>query len=285
MNIAERIIHRLFFLHQWYLLYKLGDISIHDLAQFKDLIPPKDRFWADPFVVCRNQRYYIFIEEYFYRRGKGHLAVMEMDAQGNWTEPVRILEQPYHLSYPFIFEWAGKTYLIPESAENCTIDLYECVEFPSQWKFKKTLMNGVLAVDTTLLRYRDMWWMFTGVARREKELPFVELQIFFTDDLLASDWRAHPGNPVVPRSGCARPAGSLYMREGKLIRPAQNCSKMYGYGVDFFQVMVLSETDYIEKKIESIQPGWDEKALATHSYSQNGSLTVIDALQKRSKWG
>ena len=285
MNIADRIIHKLFFLHQWYLLYNLGGDSSHNFTQFKELIPSKDRFWADPFVVYQNQRYYIFIEEYFYRRGKGHLAVMELDQKGSWTEPVRILEKPYHLSYPFIFEWEGKTYLIPESVENRTIDLYECVEFPLQWKFKKTLMDGVLAVDTTLLRHQGKWWMFTGIAPWQKALPFVELHLFFADDLLAGSWRPHPRNPVIPQANCARPAGSLFTREGKLIRPAQNCSKMYGYGVDFYQVVVLSETEYTEKRIESIQPDWNEKVLATHSYSQNELLTVIDALQKRSKWG
>jgi hypothetical protein len=284
VNIFSRIYHKLFFLHQWYLLFDLSGDPSSAFSQFKELIPSKDRFWADPFVVLRDQRYFVFIEEYIYRRGKGHLAVMEMDAQGGWKEPVRVLEKPYHLSYPFVFEWEGVYYLVPESVENQTIDLYECVEFPTKWQFKKTLMEGVLAVDSTLLRYQEKWWLFTGIAAQEKALPFVELHIFYSDDLLANDWRSHPKNPVVSQVDCARPAGSLFIREGKIIRPAQNCSKMYGYGVDFYEIMAMSETEYLEKKVESIQPDWDAKALATHSYSRNGSLTVIDALQKRWKW-
>jgi hypothetical protein len=60
---------------------------------------------------------------------------------------------------------------------------------------------------------------------------------------------------------------------------------MYGYGIDFYEIMELSNTNYIERKTASIQPGWEPKVLATHTFSQAGSLTVIDALQKRWKWG
>jgi hypothetical protein len=285
MNIAARIIHKLFFLHQYYLLYDLGGAAPQDFARFQELVPSKDRFWADPLVVCRDGRCFLFIEEYFYRRGRGRLAVMELDSQGVWSQPVSILEKPYHLSYPFVFECEGVTYLVPESAENQTIDLYECVDFPTQWRHKKTLMEGVLAVDSTLLRWQERWWLFTGIAQEKKALPFVELHLFYTDDLLCGEWRPHPMNPVIPQVACARPAGRLFIRDGKLIRPAQNCTKMYGYGIDFYEITVLTKTEYAETKMASIQPGWEPKVLATHTYSQDGSLTVIDALQKRWKWG
>jgi hypothetical protein len=285
MNFATRIIQKLFYLHQYYLLYDLSGAASLDFTRFQELIPSRDRFWADPFVVCRDGLYYIFIEEYLYRHGRGRLAVMELDPQGGWSEPTPILEKPYHLSYPFVFEWEGATFLVPESVENQSIDLYECMEFPARWQFKQTLMEGVLAVDSTLLRCQDRWWLFTGIAPRKKALPFVELHLFFTDDLLSGDWRPHPGNPVVPQVEYARPAGRLFVRDGKLIRPAQNCAKMYGYGIDFYEIMALSETEYAERKTASIQPGWEPKVLATHSFSQDGSLTVIDALQKRKKWG
>ncbi len=173
---------------------------------------------------------------------------MEMDVHGVWQEPVQILEKPYHLSYPFVFEWDGVTYMIPESVENRTIDLYECVDFPLQWKFKKTLMDGVLAVDSTLLRHQGKWWLFTGIARRPKDLPLVELHLFYAHDLLAGEWHSHPQNPIVPQTDCARPAGSLFSQDGRLIRPAQDCSKMYGYGVNFFEIVTLSRNPNTSKR-------------------------------------
>ncbi len=38
---------------------------------------------------------------------KGHISVIRMDEQGVYSEPVKVLERPYHLSYPFVFEWEG----------------------------------------------------------------------------------------------------------------------------------------------------------------------------------
>jgi len=32
--------------------------------KFKKILPPMDRFYADPFVVSYNEKYYMFIEEY-----------------------------------------------------------------------------------------------------------------------------------------------------------------------------------------------------------------------------
>ena len=97
-------------LEQWYLAYKLGDPGHPDL-KFEDLNymePPRDRFWADPFPIQVHSKYYIFMEEFLYHARKAHISVIEMDLEGTWKEPVKVLERDYHLSYPFLFEWHGQ---------------------------------------------------------------------------------------------------------------------------------------------------------------------------------
>jgi hypothetical protein len=248
-------------------------------------MPSKEKFWADPHIIQVNEKYYIFIEEFLNSKNKGHISVMELDELGNWKAPVKVLEKDYHLSYPFVFKWNDRFYMVPESLGNKSIDLYECIEFPYKWNFKQHLMNNVSAVDTTLIHYCGKWWLFTAMAENEAAAPYVELFLFYTDDLFSGEWKAHLQNPIISDVKSARPAGSLFLKDGRLFRPSQDCSKAYGYGFDLNEIMILTETEYREKKISSTRPNWDKSILATHTFANCGNLTVIDVFRQTLKIG
>jgi hypothetical protein len=284
-KLIKEFVQRLFYTDQWFLLFSLKQDISDNLRKFRKLTPSKDKFWADPHITRVNGTYYIFIEEFIRKKNKGHISVIELDELGNWKTPIKVLEKDYHLSYPFIFEWNDKFYMVPESRANKTIDLYECSEFPYKWNFKQCLMGNISAVDTTLVHYSDKWWLFTAIAENEAAAPNVELFLFFNDDLFSGEWKVHPQNPIISDVKSARPAGSLYIKEGKLFRPSQDCSMAYGYGFDLNEIVVLSETEYCERKTLSVRPNWDKRILATHTFANCGNLTVIDAFTQTLKFG
>ena len=144
-RLTTEFIHRFFYANQWFLLFSFKKDASNNFKDFVRLMPSREKFWADPHIVQLNGKYYVFIEEFLSTTNKGHISVMEIDEDGNWKAPVKVLEEDYHLSYPFIFEWGGKFYMVPESRANRTINLYECVEFPYKWSFKKCLMENVSA--------------------------------------------------------------------------------------------------------------------------------------------
>jgi hypothetical protein len=276
-KLIKEYIQRLLYIDQWFLLFSLTQHTFDNFSKFIEIRPSKGKFWADPHVIRANGSYFIFIEEFICTEGKGHISVIELDDLGNWKAPVKVLEKDYHLSYPFIFEWEDKYYMVPESRANKTIDLYECVEFPYKWNFKQCLMDNISAVDTTLFHYRNKWWLFSAIAENEAAAPNVELFLYFTDNLFSGDWKAHPQNPIISDVKSARPAGDLFIKDGKLYRPSQDCSKTYGYGFDLNEVVILSETEYSERKTISIRPNWDKKIRGTHTYANCNNLTIIDA--------
>lgn len=281
IKLLVEMYRKAFYLNTWFILYDpCGDGPV-SFPSFRKIIPPKDRFWADPHVISVNDHHYVFIEEFLYKSKKGHISVLGIDSRGDYTLPVKVLKSKTHLSYPFVFEWEGRYYLVPESAENHRIDLYECVEFPYQWKFLRSLMENVCAVDTTLFHYAGKWWLFTGIAENKAKLPYVKLYLFYSDDLFSQVWKPHPQNPIVSDVARARPAGSLFIKNGKIYRPSQDCSKMYGYGLYINEVLILSETEYLERKVASFKPDWDQKIKGIHTFSSNGTLTVIDAFTRR----
>jgi hypothetical protein len=276
-----RICQKPLFLDQWYLMFDLDKDMSMSFHEFQEVIPPKDRFWADPHVIQADGHYFIFVEEYIFKNRKAHISVIEMDGQGNYKDPMRVLERDYHLSYPFVFQRQGRYYMVPESAEKGTIELYECTEFPHKWKFTMNLMENVNAVDTTLFHYQGEWWLFTGMAEDEDTLPLVQLFLFFSNDLFTREWTPHPLNPIEPDITRARPAGRLFTRNGRILRPSQDCSKTYGYGFYLNEVLLLSETEYLEREWISVGPDWDRKIKATHTFTSEGQLTIIDAFTRR----
>jgi hypothetical protein len=282
-RLAKRRLRQLVFVDQWCLMFGVaagGGLST-SLWRFKELVPPRDRFWADPFVLFREGKYFLFFEEFPFATGKGHIACMVLDERGNRTEPRVVLERPYHLSYPFLFERGGELYMVPESAQNGTIDAYRCVEFPDKWELATTLMEGVYGVDATFLETEERWWMFVNVRENEGASSCDELLLFFSDDPLSGNWTAHTMNPVVSDARSARPAGRVFMREGRLYRPSQDNEMGCGHAVRINRIDELSPTEYVETCVGKIEPHWARDVTAVHTLSFEGAMTVVDGLKRR----
>ena len=268
---------------QWVILinFKKGQTGLWNFDCFKRILPPKDRYWADPFLINKNNKFYIFLEELLYANKKGYISVMEVDEQGNYTQPVKVIEEDFHLSYPFLLEDNGELYMIPESCQHKDVRLYKCLEFPYNWELKKVLMKDVIAVDSTILNYNNKYWMFTNMAGHEGTSTYDELFLFYADQITSDKWIPHPQNPIVTDVKNARPAGQFFWNDNKLYRPAQNCSIHYGYGIQINEIVELSETNYKERTVRSVLPDWEKDLIATHTLNEVNGFTVIDALIKK----
>jgi hypothetical protein len=250
---------------------------------FRMMRPPRDRFYADPFLIERNGRSYLFFEDYRFASQKGLISCCEVDNEGNCSKPRVVLERKYHLSYPFLFTWQGELYMIPETRDNRTIEMYRASDFPYSWVHEAVLMSDVAATDSTLLHHHDKWWLFTaGVL--DHASPDKTLCLFFANSPLGP-WTAHPKNPIVSDVCHARPAGCLYFDNGQLIRPGQDCSKGYGYAAQLHRVDVLSETDYQEILLTSITPDWITGSRGIHTFNQNAEFRVIDCKFRIPRFG
>jgi len=223
---------------------------------------------------------YIFIEELLYSKNKGHISVIEMDLNGNIK---KIIEQDYHLSYPHIIQKSNQYFMVPESSSNNTIELYECVEFPYKWKFKMNLMENVQAVDSTFFKYNGKWWLFTNICIHLGASKNDELFLFYADTLETTHWNAHPMNPIVSDVRKSRPAGNIFTYNNKILRPSQNSTHKYGYGMKINEILILDEKNYVEIEIDEINPNWDSKIIRTHTFNHVNNLTLIDGRLKRLK--
>ena len=268
---------------QWILLFQFQEESSFKFKDFIKIIPEKDKFYADPFPLYVDGKYYIFLEELPYHTEKGYLSVIEIDEKGNAQAPIKIIEEPYHLSYPNVIKENNTYYMIPESCANKSIDIYRCIKFPYQWEFYKNIMKDVIAVDTTMFFYHEKWWLFCNIQENEGSSNNNELFLFYADSIFSEHWISHPQNPIVSDVRKSRPAGKIFMKGDKIFRPSQNCKKWYGYGITLNEILTLNETEYKEQVLEEIEPYWEKNIMGVHTFNRANKLTVIDAILNRQK--
>jgi hypothetical protein len=240
-------------LRQWLLLAgrcESSSLNAPDATSLQPIYPPDDAFWADPFCWSRDGRFFVFFEELPLAQRRGHISAIALASDGRPTgEPFRVLTEPYHLSYPFLFERDGELYMVPEKRAAKRVDLYRCVQFPEQWEYVRTLLDGMALADPTLFEHDGRWWLFCAAASGRMRVN-ESLVAFYADDPLSDRWVAHRGNPLVRDFSRGRPAGRVFRHDsGALLRPSQNCVRRYGYGLNLGEIVALSPTHYEERLV------------------------------------
>jgi hypothetical protein len=286
-RVARRRLRRAALRHQWFLglRRRRGDIlPQEDSSPWQVVSPPAGWYWADPFVFQSDGDTHVFFEQVRYDDGKGELAVARLERDGELSAPEPILRAAHHLSYPYVFRDGGNTFLIPESGEARRVELWAATDFPTGWTRAAALLEGVDAVDASVLRHGGLYWLWVNQAFDGGCLND-ETFLYFSDRL-DTGWTPHPGNPVVSDARRARPAGRPFLHGGVVIRPAQDCSGRYGSRVVFNAVEVLTPDDYRETPVGSLGPDWAPgRNLGAHTYTFDGSWEATDCKRLVSRVG
>lgn len=272
---------------QWYILYKFNKDSPIEksIFRYKKLYPPKGYDWADPFIIKEGQKFYLFFEEIKIDTGSGHICLLEFDEEGSLLneKPIKVINEKYHLSYPFIFKEDSNYYLLPESAEANELWLYKCEDFPEKWKKYHKIFNNKQIYDASLFYYEGYWYLFGTEKLSEGGNRDQYLHIYYSDKLNSEAWAPHPLNPLSLDVRGARPAGKIFMENNRLFRPTQIGAPKYGYGIQINEIKKLSITEFSEEKINDILPKWDKGLLASHTINFEAGFAVIDAQGKIKK--
>jgi hypothetical protein len=245
-----------------------------DLQGWQWLPAPAGRYFADPFLVRRNGRLWLFAEDYRESDNKAVLSVCELDEDLRPGEMHVCLEKAWHLSYPHVFEHDGEMFMIPESNRAGRVELYRASTFPTVWKLEKVLFEGI-AADTTAFFEAGFWWFFVPLV--EPHGRGLTLLLFYSNTL-TGDWTWHPANPISRDVRNARGAGAIFRSGGRCIRPSQDGSIRYGYSFSFHEISKLNTGEYEEQVVRSVLPEGVPGMLGTHTYNALECLEAIDGL-------
>jgi hypothetical protein len=235
----------------------------------------RGRYWADPFLHTRGGRTFCFVEDLAPKTEKGHITALELVGT-RIVEHGVALEEPFHLSFPFLFQYRAELYMCPETCASRQIRVYRCVEFPLKWKLEKTLMNGVSAVDTLLFAKDGRWWMLTNIDESETGDHCSELYLFSADSPLSTEWVPHRQNPILVDSLGGRNGGLII--DGERVLRLGQCQgfDQYGQSLRVYEIKEISASRYAEELVAEIKPDFRKGIVGTHHLSTDGRTTVID---------
>lgn len=261
---------------RWSVAYCYHDRFSKSLCRYKEIKNPKGRFLADPFVIEYNGDNFIFVEDLFFNDMKGRISVIKVDEQKYELLGV-VLEEKFHLSFPFVFKDAGDIYMIPETSNNGDIRLYKSTEFPFKWEFKQQLMSDVDAADTMIIKNENLWFMLTNICSAKIGDHQSELHIFYSEDFKKGNWRPiESGNPVIINSLKGR-NGGFFRHNGELYRINQvHGQRHYGKSFKVNHIEVLSRKHYVENEVSDIEAEFKESIISTHHFSANENIAAVD---------
>jgi hypothetical protein len=248
----------------------LLDGTVLDVQWLPD--PPPRTFVADPFVIVRDGRRVLFLEDFDYDRDRGVIDALELDAQNRVIRRTRALDVGTHLSYPFPLEIDGELYLVPENCAAREVALYRCVAFPDRWEREGALFTAFDGVDTTFFAHGGRAWAF---CTRQSTGPSVALHAYHAPGP-RGPWEPHPLNPIVIDVAGARPAGPPFVVDGVLYRPGQDCSQTYGGAIAIARIDELTPNTYHETFVRRLAPPPGRFADGFHTVSCVGNLLILD---------
>jgi len=147
----------------------------------QDVTDARADFVADPFMVQENGTWYMFFEMFNADTDQGDIAYATSTDGRNWTYQQVVLDEPFHMSYPYVFQWQDEWYMLPETNEANEVRLYKAEHFPTGWSYAGTLLNGAFA-DSCIFYYDDTWWLFTSPVENAN----YRMRLYYSKDLFGA---------------------------------------------------------------------------------------------------
>lgn len=249
----------------------LWDTRTLEGTQWNTLKDPGYRFYADPFPISYQGKTVLFVEEYDHVKQKGLISAMEFGDHGPIGPMEPVLEERWHLSYPFLLEQEGTLFMIPETSQRNEVALYRCETFPNSWKREHVLIRDIGASDSTIIHHEELFWIFTAVEYGTN----VALCLFFSRELVGP-WAPHPQNPVLIDSAAARSGGSMVRRGNRLWRPVQDCTTRYGAALGMAEVLRLDVRGFEQRVQAVLAPCRSWRGRRLHTINRAGHFEFID---------
>lgn len=266
-------IHKLpFFAESWNVAYRKKQNGIPFMISEMPYILIKNsfRYWAaDPFLFETGKDVFVFAELYDYVLRRGTIGYYQINAKKPRWIPV--IQEKYHLSFPFIYVINDEIYILPEASESNSLYRYRAVDFPQKWVKEAPIFENVKFADTTpISEYGyDLALTYDLENSSLKILCFSEN----TEGLLFQDIE-----------GVRRPAGFIDKKMG--LRAAQDCHEDYGRGIILYRFELLKNKFFYEYEYKRVDPSNVilSKNLyidGMHTYNQSKHYEVIDIKTRR----
>lgn len=272
--------NRLFFANRWRIAYRVDKTDeIFDSfskTPFMYVSFPKGFWGADPFLLKRNGKIFVYCEYTNEKKSKSFISYKELYPieEKEWHVAY---EFEGHTSYPCIFEYNDELFMIPETTFDNTIKVLKYEN--NKWKKYSCIKKEINAPDTTFLTIgaKPFVFVYEVFSRNKRTLHLCELDDKLTsiiDDVAVKFYSVPDG----------RPGGNCFSKDNKLYRVTQPGIRNYGEKISIFE-FTFDGKMYDEIKVAEILPRdllfeQKEKILGVHTFNKLENIEVIDVLIK-----
>ncbi|KAI9118694.1 hypothetical protein K1719_010139 [Acacia pycnantha] len=241
----------------------------------------QSNFVADPFLYIQGGTFYLFYETKNSITLQGDIGVAKSTDKGvTWQQLGIALNEDWPLSHPYVFEYLGQIYMMPDSIKKGELRVYRALNFPLQWKLEKVIMKKPL-VDSSIINYDGKYWLFGS---DHSGFGNGQLEIWHSSSPLGP-WIPHQKSPInnIDRSVGVRNGGRPFFYRGNLFRIGQEA---YGRRVHIFKIEALTNDEYKEIEVplnfvkpEKGQNSWNgarHRHLDVQQLPSGGWVAVMD---------
>lgn len=248
---------------------------------------PRERrpFYADPFFLPGASPA-VLCETFSHRLRQGNLVAIGVDERWRPLAQTRIAADSGHWSYPFVFRYDGTAFCLPETSDKRRVDAFTFDRGTLVLERHQTVLDGIGACDSTIVNYLGTWWLFCTRAGCDSNAALY----LYSAPSPFGPWTPHAANPVKTDLANARPAGPLFVENGVLYRPAQDCSVRYGGAVVINRVLRLDSEAFVEEPAARIDSGDARLPHGIHTFARlpDGRILIDgrrEYLTLRKAWG
>ncbi|MBJ3592523.1 hypothetical protein JGC56_15500 [Salmonella enterica subsp. enterica serovar Saintpaul] len=251
----KRMIKILFYHESWDImilkddgLHSFPDNTLEILSQTAARqLKKKYTFQADPFIIEKDDKLYVFYEAFSFRNSKGTLRCRVLDRDLTEIDDIKLEgfdDLKCHLSFPFLIHINDYLFMIPESSERKEVILFQSIEFPVRWKKIKVLISDTELTDNVFLTINETCYLLSTT--RDNEI------IIHSAENIYGQWqRITPSLKVSNHHH--RGAGAPYLVDDKMYFLTQECTpETYGKSIYIKELVTLSDTTFDENLIDKI---------------------------------
>jgi hypothetical protein len=265
--------------------------AVEPVLTAADVTDRKADYVADPFMFHENNTWYMFFEVDENAGALSEIGLATSSDGFTWTYQQIVISEPFSMAYPYVFKWNGTYYLIPETYELDQMVLFQATNFPYNWTMDTVLIQGsdygFFPVDSSIFRYNNMWWLFTG--------DDSNLYLFYSNNLTdPASWHMTPNSPIIANDPSEVRGGgrTIVFDNGRIIRLTQEGNGSYGQAVRAFEIDTLTQTSFSEHEvtgspiIQASGSGWNAYAMHTLDpwWTGNSWLADVDAQGENGAW-
>jgi hypothetical protein len=277
LNKNNKLIRKLFFHESWDIMiiknnsHSFPENTLDILNNSKaQLLNKRYTFQADPFIIEKDDKLYIFYEAFSFLNSKGILRCRTLSTNLDEIDDIKLEgfdDLKCHLSFPFLFHIDGNLFMIPESSERKEVILFKSTEFPARWEKVKVLISNAEFTDNIYLTLDNTCYLISTTLENE--------MVIHTASEILGKWEKI--NPLLKLCNYHhRGAGTPYSINNKNYILTQECHPdAYGKSIFIKELVNLTSSNFEENLVANIGPAIN-KSEGIHTLNFSNGYIVYD---------